>query len=1047
MRSFIELIVKKPVSVFMGIVAVIILGVVSLSRLPVDFLPDLELPFISIRTQYDNAGPEEVEKSVTRLIESAVASVNNIKQIKSSSKEEESTVSVEFNWGSDLASATADIREAIDRVRKTLPDDADNPSIFKFSTDNIPVMEIAFFGTDNLSALYNLVDNQVINKIEQVGGVARAEIRGGLKTQIKVDIDLNRLQAYGLDINSIVNTLANENQNLAGGQTYEGVYKYTLRTTGEFKTIQDIGNVVVALKDNSTPIRLNEIATIYEGYDEDVDIIKVNGTPSVSISINKESGANTVSVSDAIYKQLENLNLPTGIKYEVLFNTADDVKNAINGVLDTAWQGGIFAIIILMLYLWNLRTVSIIAISIPMSIIVTFTLMYFFKTTLNIISLSGLVLGIGMMVDNSIVVLENIYYYRNNGYGKYSSAINGTSTVALAISASTLTTIAVFLPFLYVEGQTGQMFRDLCITVTVSMIASLAVALTIVPMLGARLITTKKNKILEKYEKFFDKYFHSKVSSLYEKVLSYSVHNKKRVLIPVISFITAIIVLLTMFIGKEGFPNADEGQFRANIQMPVGTRIEQTSSFLDRMRVDIEEILGADLSRIQTRVRYGSDANKGEVRVKLRDKVDGRKIDTEEYIDMVRSKLSSYPAKINVNIVNNTMGGGQGGGSSSDIDIDVIGEDLDRAQDLANKIVVALAEVEGLRDIRLGQDDANPELNVTINRDLASKMGLNIYTIANSIKTSFGGTVATRMTPEGSAVTDIDVLVQLKEKDRVNIDDLQRMLIQTSAGAVPLSAVAKIEKTFGPTKIERKDNNRVTTIKASGYGRAMNEIIADVQYVINSKVFVPPGNTVVLTGSYEDMQEAFAQLLQALFLALVLVYAIMASQFESYIAPFVIALAIPFGFAGSLVLLFITGQTLSVYSGIGVIVLIGIVVNNGIVLIDYMNQLMHEKKVGGDEAALIAGPRRLRPVLMTSLTTILGLIPMAISNSSGNELYKPLSLAVLGGLTISTIFTLVIVPTVYAAIRNKIPIKDYDAKDNESIETNTNDMEADLTVQ
>ena len=1034
MRSFIELIVKKPVSVCMGIVAVIILGAVSLSRLPVDFLPDLELPFISIRTEYDNAGPEEVEKSVTRLIESAVASVNNIKEISSSSSEEESSVFVEFNWGSDLASATADIREAIDRVRKALPDDADNPSIYKFSTDNIPVMEVAFFGTDNLSALYNLVDNQVINKIEQVAGVARAEIRGGLKTQIKVDIDLNRLQAYSLDINSIVNTLANENQNLAGGQTYEGVYKYTLRTTGEFKTVQDIGNVVVALKDNSTPIRLNEIANIYEGYDEDVDIIKVNGTPSVSISINKESGANTVSVSDAIYKQLEELNLPEGVKYEVLFNTADDVKNAINGVLDTAWQGGIFAIIILMLYLWNFRTVAIIAISIPMSIIVTFTLMYFFDTTLNIISLSGLVLGIGMMVDNSIVVLENIYYYRNNGYGKYTSAINGTSTVALAISASTLTTIAVFLPFLYVEGQTGQMFRDLCITVTVSMIASLAVALTIVPMLGARLITTKKNKFLVKYENFFDKYFHSKVASLYEKVLSYSVHNKKKVLISVISFIFAVIIILTILIGKEGFPSADEGQFRASIQMPVGTRIEQTASFLDRMRVDIEEVLGDDLSRIQTRVRYGSSANRGEIRVKLRDKVDGRKIDTDKYVDMVRGKLAAYPAKINVNIINNTMGGGRGG-SSSDIDIDIIGEDLDRAKVLAENIVSALSEVEGLRDVRLGQDDANPELNVTINRDLASKMGLNIYTIANAIKTSFGGTVATRMTPDGSAITDIDVLVRLREQDRVNIDDVQRMLIQTSSGPVPLSSVAKIEKTFGPTTIERKDNNRITSIQASVSGRAMNEVMADVKNVINTKVFIPPGNTVVFTGSYEEMQEAFGQLIQALFLALVLVYAIMASQFESYIAPFVIALAIPFGFAGSLVLLFITGQTLSVYSGIGVIVLIGIVVNNGIVLIDYMNQLMHERKIGGDEAAIIAGPRRLRPVLMTSLTTILGLIPMAISNSSGNELYKPLSLAVLGGLTISTAFTLVIVPTVYAAIRNKIPLKDYEAKDNESIET------------
>ena len=1033
MRSFIELIVKRPVAVFMGIVAVIILGAVSLSRLPVDFLPDMELPYISIRTTYDNAGPEEVEKSVSKIIEGAVSSVNNIKEVSSSSEEEDSRVFVEFNWGSDLASATADIREAIDRIRKSLPDDAESPAVYKFSTDNIPIMEVSFYGTENLSALYNLVDNQVLTSIEQVGGVAMAEIRGGLKTQVKVDVDMNRLQAYGLDINSIVNTLALENQNISGGETYEGVYKYTLRTTGEFKNVNDIGNVVVALKTNSTPIRLRELATIYEGYDEDGDVIKVNGTPAVTVSINKESGANTVAVSDGIKKKLDTLNLPEGIKYEVLFNSADNVNKAIKGVLDTAWQGGLFAVIILMLYLWNVRTVLIIAISIPMSIIVTFTLMYFFGTTLNIISLSGLVLGIGMMVDNSIVVLENIFFYRNNGYGKYSSAIDGTSTVALAISASTLTTIAVFLPFLFVEGQTGQMFRDLCITVTVSMIASLAVALTIVPMFGARLVTTKKSKHLIKFENFFDKHFHSKVNYVYEKVLTYSVGHKNRVLIPVICVVVSVIVVGVIFIGKEGFPESDEGQFRAQITMPVGTRKEQTSSFVDRMRKDVEEVVGKDLSRVQTRARSGSDANRGEIRAQLIDKSQGRKLETEEYVELVRKRLASYPATINVDSVTSMKGGGNS--DSSGIDIDIVGEDLTRARELANNIIAALQDVPGLRDVRLKKSDASPELNVTINRDLASKMGLNINTVANSIKTSFGGTTATRMTPENSDVTDIDVIVRLNERDRINIDDVKRMLIPTTAGMVPVSAVANVDKTFAPSEINRKNDSRITSITASGYGRPMNQIVEDIQAVINEKVFIPSGFTIIYSGDYEDMQEAFGQLIQALLLALVLVYAIMASQFESYIAPFVIALAIPFGFAGSLTLLLITGQTLSVYSGIGVIVLIGIVVNNGIVLIDYMNQLMHEKKINGDAAALLAGPRRLRPVLMTSLTTILGLLPMALSGGEGNEMYQPLSLAVLGGLTVSTMFTLVIVPTVYAAIRNRIPLKDYEAKDIESRET------------
>ena len=1040
MRSFIELIVKKPVAICMGILAVVILGAVSLLRLPVDFLPDMDLPYISVRTTYDNAGPEEVEKSLTRLIESAVSGINNVKTITSSSQEGRSSVFIEFNWGSDLASATADIREALDRIRSSLPDDADSPAVYKFSTDNIPVMAIAFYGTENLSALYDLVDNQILNRIKQVGGVAMAEIWGGLKTQIKVDVDMNRLQAYGLDINTIVSTLGEENQNLAGGQTYEGVYKYTLRTTGEFRTIDDIGTVVVALKENNTPIKLRDLAYVYEGYNENMDIIKVNGTPAVSISVNKESGANMVAVSKAVKKELERLNLPEGIKYEVLFNNADTVNKSIGGVLDTAWQGGLFAIVILMIYLWNFRTVSIIAISIPMSIIITFTIMYFMGVTLNIISLAGLVLGIGMMVDNSIVVLENIFFYRNEGYGKYSSAIEGTYTVSLAILASTLTTIAVFLPFLFVQGETGQTFRDLCITVTVSMLASLAVALTIVPMVGARLITNKKSKHLVKYEAFFNKHFHSKVNFVYNKILAYSVNHKNRVLIPTLMIVFAVIIIGLIFIGKEGSPQTDEGQFRASITMPVGTRKEQTQTFVERMGKDIEEVLGDDLSRIQTRVRYGSSANKGEVRVKLIDKSEGRKSPTSKYMSAVRKKLSVYPAKINLKLITSTKI--VRNSSSDGIDIDVVGEDLERGTDLAEKIVLALEDVEGLKDVRLKRDDSNPELNILIKRDLASKMGLKVKTIASSIKTGFGGTTATRMTPDGSVNTDLDVQVQLNQRDRVNIDDIRRMLIPTSYGMVPVSSIADIQKSFGPTAIDRKDNRRVVSITATGEGRPMDRIMADVQSAVNSKVFIPSGFNIIYSGDYEDMRNAYAQLLQAIILALVLVYAVMATQFESYIAPFVIALAIPFGFAGSILLLLISGQTLNIYSGIGVIVLIGVVVNNGIVLIDYMNQLMHEKKINGDKAALIAGQRRLRPVLMTSLTTILGLLPMALASGEGNEMYKPLSIALLGGLSISTMFTLVIVPTVYAAIRNRVPLKDYKAKDEASVETVGNIGEA-----
>ena len=546
MNKIIELVVKRPVTILMVIVSILILGLISLSRLSIDFMPNMQVPYVSIYTRYKNAGPEEIEKSVTKIIEGAVATVNNIKNITSTSREDSSNVLIEFNWGVDLTEATEDIREALEQVSSSLPDNADKPTVRKFNMDDTSLMEVAIYGIDDQTTLYNIADNQIAPQIKQAKGVAQAEVLGGLKTQIKIDVNLNRLKAYNININDIASALSRDNNNLVGGQADQGFYKYTIRTMGEITSIDDIKNTAIALKtdgDNSTVVKVQDLAEVYEGYDDDVNIIRVNGENSISIAVSKESGANTVEVSKNVIKQLEEYNFPNGVKYQIMFNTADSINEAIKGVLGAAWQGGLFAVIVLMLYMWNIRTVSIIAISIPLSIIVTFTLMYFMKITLNVISLSGLVLGIGMMVDNSIVVLENIFYYRNNGFGKYSSAINGTSKVSLAISASTFTTIAVFLPFLYIEGMTSQIFRDLCITVTISMIASLLVALLIVPMFGARLVTNKRLKLLGKLEILTNKYIHNNINLIYSKILSFSIKRKKTVLIPSMILVFSIILI------------------------------------------------------------------------------------------------------------------------------------------------------------------------------------------------------------------------------------------------------------------------------------------------------------------------------------------------------------------------------------------------------------------------------------------------------------------------------------------------------------------------
>ena len=1031
MNKIIETVVKRPVTVLMVIVSILILGLISLSRLSIDFMPSMQVPYISINTRYKNAGPEEIEKSVTKIIEGAVATVNNIKNITSTSREDSSNVLIEFNWGVDLTEATEDIREALEQVADFLPDNADKPVIRKFDMDDTSLMEVAIYGIDDQATLYNIADNQIAPQIKQAKGVAQAEVLGGLKTQIKIDVNLNRLKAYNIDINDIASALSRDNNNLVGGQADQGFYKYTIRTMGEITSIDDIKNTAITLKtdgDISTIVKVQDLAEVYEGYDDDVNIIRVNGENSISIAVSKESGANTVEVSRNVINQLEEYNFPNGVKYQIMFNTADSINEAIIGVLDAAWQGGLFAVIVLMLYMWNIRTVSIIAISIPLSIIVTFTLMYFMKITLNVISLSGLVLGIGMMVDNSIVVLENIFYYRNNGYGKYSSAINGTSKVALAISASTFTTIAVFLPFLYIEGMTSQMFRDLCITVTISMIASLLVALLIVPMFGARLITNKRLKLLGKLEILTNKYIHNNINAVYSKLLSFSIKRKKTVLIPSMILVFSIILIGLKFIGKEGFPRTDEGQFMVQVTMPIGTKYEQTESFVSLMENDIREIIKDDLQKIQSRIRKGSEANSANIRIQLKGKNAGRVGDIEDYVERAREKLQLYPAKINVRLLG-SMSSSSGGEA---IRIEILGDDIVQAEELGNRIVSAISNIEGIRGAMVDIDESNRELQVYVNRDIAAKMGLKVNDVARIINTSFAGKTATTITPENSDYTDIDVNVQLENIERVTIEDVEKISIPVKGVLIPLSSIADIVKSYGPNRIERKDRKRFTVVIASTYGRALNEIIADVKESIQKNVFVPNGLIINYSGDFEEMNEAFMQLIQALVLALVLVYAIMASQFESLIAPFVIAFAIPFGFAGSLIALLITNTTLSAYSAIGCIVLIGIVVNNGIVLIDYMNQLMHEKHINGNEAAVIAGTRRLRPVLMTTLTTILGILPMALGIGSGNEMYKPLATALLGGLSVSTMFTLIIVPTIYAAIRNRIPLKDYDKKDKDS---------------
>ncbi len=1013
--------VERPVTMVMGLVAILILGFVALSRLPIDNLPNLEFPVLSVITSYDGASPQEVERQVTRIIEGAVSGVNDIDKVESTSAEGQSVVSVYFNWGVNLDARASDIREKLDFIKNALPDGASTPAVFKFSSSMFPILNLGLTGIDDLAALYDIAENQVKTKLEQVSGVANVSIMGGIKKEVRVDVDRNRLQAYGIGIDTISSLLMVENQNQAGGYTYEGVYKYILRTEGEFKTLDDIRNVIIGVK-NGIPVRLREVANVYFAPSESQGIVRVNGTPGVTIFVYKEAGRNTVQVAKNVQRKMKEIeeSLPPGVKLNVIMDMSKGIESSIMNVRDSALLGAVLAIFILILFLWNLRTVLIIGISIPASIITTFIMMYFFNVTLNIVSLGGLALGVGMMVDSSIVVLENIFYHRQRGLSKYKASVIGSEEVMLPVIASTLTTVAVFLPIVFVQGFTAQIFRDLALTVTISLLSSLVIAITIVPMLASKLVHIEENKFLKPFEDKFLQFW-DKLTNFYLKWLDKGLRHKKKALLLIFGSFIIVGTITTILIGKEGMPQSDEGAFVVDISFPTGTRIEYTDKLTKEVEKRVIKTIGSDLDSLVLRINspglFRGSANEytASLRVGLIDKKK-RKVSTFETMEKIRNILKDFPAKVNVRVF-----GMSGGGFNSSLTIEVSGDDLEQSDKIVRKIIEVISKIKGVRNPQSNRSDALPEIVLRINRELASKLGLNAYNLSQVIKTAFGGKTATQMKVEGN---QIDVIVQLREENRMSIEDVLNLQVPSPLGKlVPLSSIVDETKGTGPIAIYRKNNKRVVTISLDPYGTTPDKLEREIKSAIKKNVFLPKGFSIEYAGAAKDMAESFGQLGLALLLAVILIYAIMASQFESFIAPFVIMFTVPFGYVGSVLALFLFGKTLSTVSFIGVVVLAGIVVNNGIILISFMNDMLRERFGDPDKVALEAGKRRLRPIAMTVLTTVLGLIPMAIGIGEGAELYSPLAFSILGGLIISTLITLIAIPIIYSALRKRIPLK------------------------
>ena len=1008
----------------MAFAIVVLLGGVSLSRLPIDLMPDITYPVVTIRTNYENVGPEEIELLITRPIEEVVASIQGVEEITSISGEGQGRVRVSFTWGTDLDAAVNDIRAKLDRIRDDLPEEAEQPVVYKFDLSSFPVVYLGIAGQINPVELRRITDEQVKYRVERVPGVAAADIRGGLRREIHVAIDKKKLMALDLSVNQVMQALKAENLNLPAGEVEEGNLEVLIRTQGEFADVKQIMGTVVLTR-GKVPVYLRDFASVSDSYEEIDNIVRINGVPGVRLAVYKRSGSNTVRVAEGVMAEVERINedLPQ-IEVSTIFDTSTYIRNSIRNLRNAALFGGCLAVVILLVFLRSVRSTAIVAAAIPVSIVATFSLMYFCGFTLNIMTFGGLALGVGMLVDNAIVVLENIYRNMESRGDPLAAAVRGSDEVATAIVASTLTTLAVFLPLIFVRGMAGVMFRQLSVVVSFALFCSLTVALTLVPVLSSKYLKFTamsydgEETLSHKAYRISGAFF-SAIEDHYCEILEWALSHRKTVMLAAALLLGASLCLVP-FVGREFMPASDEGEVRVEAETAVGTQLE----VLDRMMQQAERIVAKEVPEAENilarvggggwRVRGGHTAR---LRISLVEQAK-RSRSSEQIANDLRGKLAAIPGLT----VRTRAGTGlfilrMGAGDADRVSVEVRGYDLDTAKHLALRVKEEVERVDGVTDARISRDEGRPEEVLRVDRAKAADLGLNVSQIAHAVETYLSGSTATFYREAGD---EYRVLVRLKEADRLRVEDVLDMTVTTPAGkAVVLKNVVQMSRRTGPVTIERKDQERVVTINANFTGRDLGSIVADVRERLK-QVPVPKDFTILFGGEYEEQQKAFRELLIGLALAVALVYMVMASQFESYLDPFLVMFSMPLGIMGVLLMMVLTRTTLNVQSFIGAIMLGGIVVNNAIVLVDYTNLLRRRDGLPLREAVLEGGRRRLRPILMTTLTTCLALVPLGLGLGEGGEVQAPMARVVIGGLLSSGLITLVFIPTLYTIFHDKL---------------------------
>jgi HAE1 family hydrophobic/amphiphilic exporter-1 len=1014
--SLSRLSIRRGITFTMIYIFVVGFGLFGLSRLKIDLYPDVSFPVIAIITTYTGVAPAEMESLVTKPIEEAVASVENIKHIRSLSKLGASLVLAEFDWGLDLDKSEKDIRNNIDYIREFLPDEADEPLIFQFDPQKMPILFMSVSGPIGPAELRELSRRRIKPALERIEGVASAETAGGLKRQIQVQIDPAKLHAQSLSVDSVISALRRENLQVPGGKLDEGETEFSVRTLSEYTSVEQIADTVIGYR-NGTPIYIRNVAQVSDAYEEITRVIRNNRKPGILLIVSKNSKANTVQVTNRVIKALPNIlrKLPEGVKVGVIFNQADFIKRSISNLSSTAVQAFFLAALVLLFFLRNIRASVIVALSIPISIVVTFTVLDLAGITLNMMSMAGLALAVGMLVDNSIVVLENIFRHGGEGRNSLDSAEHGTTEVTTAIIASTLTTIAVFFPVLFVPGIAGVLFNDMALTICYSLFCSLLVSLTLIPLLSSRFLkihNEPQRRPTSGISDWIDSQ-QQKLFNRYSRTLNWCLNHRKTTLaIALILFVGSGALFLRL--GFDFFPKMDQSQFEIKVERAPGTGLRSTEMTFRQIEDILNETIpelknqNTDIGVGETFGAFAKGSYAGEIRVNLIE-MEERKRKQMEIESALRKKLEQIPG------ITFSITQGQFLGEEGDLIIYLYGEDIDVARILSEKIKDVIKDIPGAFDVNTSLEAGRPELQLVLDRDRISALGLSTSQVSNAVSTYIKGTRASLFRDRGE---EYEILVRLDRRYRENTEVLKDLFVTSPRGdQIPLSSITRIHRSLSPASILRRDQQRVTNISVTIQGQSLGKVTQQVEAQLE-KMEIPSDFSYEIGGSAQDMRTSFKWLGLAFFGAAFIVYMVMASLFESLMAPFIIFLTIPLCVIGVVGILFLTGTTLSVVALIGVIMLAGIVVNNSIVLVDYINQLRGKGR-NVREAVMEAGRTRIRPILMTSLTTILALLPLGLGLGSGGEAWAPMARTVIGGLITSTLVTLLVIPVIYTYLAPK----------------------------